>query len=93
MNDLEQQLRQALLRREPPEGFVDRVMEGIPAGRRGWQRHWMAVAAAACIAVVGGASWEQHRRQVEGEQAKQELIYALTVASGSLQVTKDILTR
>ena len=76
-------------------------MERIPAGRsgaaiasgRGWSRHWMAVAAAACIAVVGGASWEQQRRQVEAERAKQELIYALTVASESLQMTKQIITR
>ena len=31
--------------------------------------------------------------RVEGEKAKQELIYALTVASESLQTTKQILTR
>jgi hypothetical protein len=93
MNDLEQLLRHALLRREPPEGFAERVMERIPAARHGWQRRWMAMAAAACIAVVGGSSWEQHRRQVEGEQAKQELIYALTIASESLQTTKQIITR
>ena len=93
MKDLEQQLRQAFARQEPPDGFADRVMERIPPGRRGWPRHWMAVAAAACIAVVGGATWEQHRRQVEAERAKQELIYALTIASESLQMTKQIITR
>ena len=93
MNDLEDQLRRALVRQEPPAGFADRVMESIPVGRRGWQRHWMAVAAAACIAVVGGASWEQHQRRVAGEKAKEELIYALTVASESLQTTKQIVTR
>jgi hypothetical protein len=93
MRDLEQQLRNAFVRQEPPEGFADRVMERIPASRSGWQRRWMAVAAAACVAVVGGASWEQHRRENEGERAKQELIYALTIASESLQMTKQIITR
>jgi hypothetical protein len=95
MNDLEVQLREALRRKEPPEGFADRVMDRIPSGRprAGWRRNWMAIAAAACLAVVGGTGYEQHRRYAEGERAKQELIYALTVASGSLQMTKDILTR
>lgn len=93
IKDLEQQLQAALARQEPSEGFADRVMERIPAGRRGWQRQWMGIAAAACLAVVGGATWEQHRRQAEGERAKQELIYALTVASESLQATRQIIAR
>ena len=42
------------------------------------------------FAVIGVGAWEQHRRQVEGEKAKQELIYALTVASESLQITKHV---
>ena len=99
MKDIEQELKQAFQRREPPPGFADRVMDRIPRqmpARRTppiWRREWLAVAAAACFAVVGGAAYEQHRRQVEGEKAKQELIYALTVATESLEFTKHIITR
>ena len=94
-NDFENELRRALRRQEPPPGFNDRVMARIPNRRPKpiWHRQWLAVAAAACIAVIGSGAWEQHRRQVEGERARQELIYALTVASESLQTTKHILTR
>jgi hypothetical protein len=94
-NDFENELRRALRRQEPPSGFTDRVMARISNRRPQpiWHRQWLAAAAAACIAVIGSGAWEQHRRQVEGERAKQELIYALTVASESLQTTKHILTR
>jgi len=94
-NDFENELRRALRRQQPPSGFADRVMARIPNHRPRpiWHRQWLAAAAAACIAVIGSGAWEQHRRQVEGERAKQELIYALTVASESLQTTKHILTR
>jgi hypothetical protein len=99
MNDFERELREAFQRREPPPGFADRVMARIPhhmpqpKPRPVWRREWMAVAAAACLAVVGGGAYEQHKRQVEGEKAKQELIYALTVATQSLEFTKSIITR
>jgi hypothetical protein len=95
-NDFENELRKALRRQEPPSGFTDRVMARIPQRRSHpfWQqRQWLAAAAAVCIAVIGTGAWEQHRRQIEGERAKQELIYALTVASESIQTTKHILTR
>jgi hypothetical protein len=95
MNDLHEQLREAFRRQNPSDGFVDRVMARVPEKRKRpvWNHQWLAVAAAACVAVVGSGVWEQHRRQVEGEKAKQELIYALTVASESLQTTKHVLTR
>jgi hypothetical protein len=99
MNDIERELREAFERREPPPGFADRVMARIPhqmpQQKRPpvWRREWVALAAAACFAIVGGGAYEQHNRQVEGEKAKRELIYALTVATQSLEFTKDIVTR
>jgi hypothetical protein len=95
MRDLDEQLREAFRRQDAPDGFVDRVMARIPEQRKRpvWSHQWLAVAAAACVAVAGSGVWEQHRRQVEGEKAKQELIYALTVASESLQTAKHVLTR
>jgi len=94
-DDFETNLQEALRRIEPPSGFTDRVMARIPDSRPAprWRRQWLAVAAATCIAVVGAGEWKQHQRQLDGERAKQDLIYALTVASESLQTTKHILTR
>lgn len=105
-NGLDNELKKVFERQEPPLGFANRVMARIPAaavshsgnpasyrGRTRVAPRWLAAAAAACIAVIGTGAWEQHRRQVEGEQAKRELMYALTVASESLQTTKHLLTR
>lgn len=95
--DFDGALRNAFGRQEPPDGFVDRVMARIPEQKRGeksrWKREWLAIAASACMAVVGAGAWQQHQRQVEGEKAKQQLIYALTIASETLQTTKQMVTR
>lgn len=96
MSDFEQDLREALQRREPPDGFTERVMARVPREiprRTGVGRHWMAIAATLCIGVVGTSSWQIHRRQVEGERAKQELFYALAVASGKLDTARQMITR
>ena len=95
---LENALRKAFERRQPPDGFADRVMARLPENKprlasKGWRKEWLAVAASACMAVIGAGAWQQHQRQVEGEKAKQELIYALTVASESLQMTQTLVTR
>ena len=94
-SDFEKDLQAALRRSEPPAGFVDRVMARIPEKRQPaqWSRRWFAVAAALLVALIGTGAWEQHERRIEGERASRELIYALTVASESLQTTKHILTR
>ena len=93
--NLENELRHAFRRQEPPDGFADRVMARLPQKRNSsrWRSEWLAVAAATCFTVWGAGAWQQHQRQVEGEKAKQQLIYALTVASESLQTTKQIITR
>lgn len=97
--NLDNALKDALRRRQPPPGFADRVMARVPrqiAPKRSaprWKREWLAVAASACIAVMGAGAWQQHQRQVEGEKAKQQLIYALTIASETLQTTKQMVTR
>lgn len=97
--NLENALKEAFRRQEPPEGFADRVMARVPQqipsrpSAPRWKREWMAIAASACIAVMGAGAWQQHQRKVEGEKAKQQLMYALTVASQALQITKELVTR
>ncbi len=93
--NLERDLKEVFRRVEPPLGFTNRVMDRIPVkqSRPPWKRQWLTAAAAACLAIVGTSAWEARQRQAQGERAKQELIYALTVASQSLETTKHILTR
>ena len=98
--NLDNALKEAFRRQEAPDGFADRVMARIsqqPPKRKSpfgtWKREWLAIAASTCMAVLGAGAWQQHQRQIEGEKAKQELMYALTVASESLQVTKQLVTR
>jgi hypothetical protein len=61
MSHLDDELRTALRREEPPDGFVNRVLERLPAepprsaiARRGAARTWLA-AAAALVLATGGA--------------------------------------
>lgn len=97
MNHMEQELREALKRVEPPPGFADRVMARVPA-RRGAAipRSWMAAAAAVLVAVVGAGSWEYQRtrdQRIAAEKAKAELIFALELTSSKLQATRSKLLR
>lgn len=92
MTPFEDQLKAALARREPPEGFAERVlsrMEELPRPRRssnGWR---LALAAAAIFALISGAAYHEHERHVRGEEAKQKLMLALHIASSKLQQTQQ----
>lgn len=64
-NDLDDRLRDALRREEPPAGFADRILERLPAERPvvvelPVRRHTaprFALAAAAALAVAAGSAW------------------------------------
>ena len=92
MSPLENELKSAFGRREAPEGFADRVMARVPQRkRRGWSHSWLAAAAAAMIAVLGGGFYEHQKAERirrEGERAKAELVFALEKASEKLQHTR-----
>lgn len=92
MSRLEDELRSTFARREPPDGFADRVMAAVPRARkRVWAHSWMAAAAAALISILGAGAYEYQRTErmrKEGERAKAELVFALELASAKLQHTK-----
>jgi hypothetical protein len=75
MDPLEEQLKSALARKEPPAGFAGRVA----ARARG--RHailssaprWMAAASSVVIAIGGGAAYRRH----QGELAKEQVMTAM----------------
>jgi len=103
MKDLENELRKALERREPPDGFAERVLaqlEPAPTPKPGWREaiislvriprlRWAAVGVFACVLVTAGVV---HYRRVEqeraaGEAAKAQVMQALRIASKKLNVT------
>lgn len=91
MDDLENRLRRALERREPPASFRARVYSArarraeVPRRRiwLGW-----AAAFASLVAVGGGVAW-QHERNIQeraaGEVARQKLELALKITKTKLR--------
>ncbi len=101
MTPFEEQLKQAMARQEPPPDFTARVLaRAAQQGRRAeatgrWQwlhrveiRRLIAVAAVFLL-ISGGAIYEQHRRVVRGEAAKESLVMAMRIAGSKLQETQQ----
>ena len=97
MKRLEDELRNAMRREEPPEGFVERTLARASAPR---QNAWIgiiarqglrwALAGALCL-VLGVAGMEFRRAQVErarGEEAKAQLMLALRITADKLQLVQ-----
>jgi len=86
MDWLEDELRQALKREDPPEGFEQRVI--ARSARGSWDaRRWLAAAAMVVVAAGAGAAWRQH----QGYEAKREMMLALRLASAPIhRVQLDI---
>ena len=103
MKDLENELRAALRRREPPAGFTKRVLARIEAAhapKPGWRQvmaalfripslRWAAAGVMACVLLTLGIA---HYRRVQqeraaGEAAKAQVMQALRIASNKLNVT------
>jgi len=105
MNEIDQQLKRALRRCEPPEGFADRVLArvdkepSLAATRAAWMLwrwpssslRWAAVAAlvAAAATGIGYQVREQHREKAEGLAAKQQVMLALRITGSKLRVAKE----
>jgi hypothetical protein len=102
MRPLEDELRSALRRQEPPAGFLERVMARLaaqPARRAGWAEAvrsffrlprlgWVAVGIAACFLLVIGVLQYRRERHAQGEVAKEQLKQALHIASSKLNLAR-----
>jgi len=100
MDRLEQELRNALRRKEPSGEFTATVLARAAqqARRDSSQRRWLsrprlrwALAAVVCLVVFAGAllsRHEQKRRQAEGEAARQQVIVALRIAGAKMQLAQ-----
>jgi hypothetical protein len=106
MSNIEDQLRAALRRHDPPPGLVDRVLERTrlerarpePARppRRMWRPVWSMAAIAAALTVVSfSVTTYQHTRE---ERAARQAELALRIAAEKLnlarnQVVKNIVQK
>lgn len=92
---LEDQLRDALRRQDPPAGFAERIIQQAGPARANLRqaqpkrrpRVWWPAFAAAAAAVVLSLSVEYRHRQEE--EAGREAIVALRIASQKLNSVRD----
>jgi hypothetical protein len=90
MNELEQDLRNALRRREPPPGFADRVRARLP--RKRVYPRWLALAAMLLIAIAGLSVREREKRNA-AERARADFVKALEITTSTLETTRVLLHR
>jgi len=93
MEDFEQQLKNALARKDAPDWFEAKVMAGIARDRGSQARRptlrWRwASALLATVLLIGGVTWQYERAAQEraaGENAKARLTLALKITRAKLQ--------
>lgn len=95
MSRLEDELREALRRREPPAGFAERVLGRARARATGRRRppllqwRWLAAAAALVVLAAGLHLMEERRRRQEGERAKEQVMLALRLTGAKLRLAEQ----
>ena len=79
MDRLEESLKQALARKEPPPGFARRVTARATAPS--YLTRWLTAAAAIVVVAVGsGAAYRRH----QGEVAKEQVMTAMKITAVKL---------
>ncbi len=81
MDWLEQELVNALARKEPSAGFDARVRARLHSRPR-----WLATAATIVVMVGAGSAWREWRewREYRGQQAKEQVMTAMRIAGTKL---------
>jgi hypothetical protein len=105
MNRLEDELKRALQRIEPPAGFAERVLaraERVEDEKPQHSRRWLdlfgvgslrwATACALCIVLAtSGVLYERDMQRRRGEEAKDQLMLALRITGSKLQIAEQSL--
>lgn len=100
MTPFEEELKKALVRREPPDGFTARVLARVNEQNRAKLavsgsflqrlRSWRLIPVlAAALVITGGIAYQQHERETRGEAAKKQLILAMRIAGSKLQYAQS----
>ena len=99
---LEQELRRALKRKDPPSGFDDRVLSKVAAGGTAqvaigtarWRRASLPIAASLMLA-IGATYYVQQQQQrradrahVHAEQTTHDVVLALQIASETISAAQ-----
>jgi len=84
--NLDEELKLALQRKQPPPGFRERVLSATRRPRRTWRP---LAAAALLTLVVGGTTARYIEQRREGERAKEQVLLALRITSHTLRDTRD----
>lgn len=100
IDPLEQKLKDALRREEPPLGFAARVSARAReqeqrswwSGLLAWRMRW-AVALAVCVVMLGGVllQRERARERAEGEAARQQVKLALQIAGSKVRLAQTMV--
>ncbi len=101
MNHFDDELRKAMGRVDPPEGFAERVLARVAEERAKPRlvdrlRSWfgmpglrLAAAVAMIAVIVAGVGYEREvRRRAEGERAKEQVMLALRITADKIQVAQ-----
>jgi len=104
MKPIDDELRRLLRRKEPPAGFVERVMSRLEAEPRPpmhgqrvsaffqWPAlRWAVAAAVVCVAVIAGILRQQHQQQIraQAERASRQAILALRITNEELDAALE----
>ena len=88
MSPFDNDLREALSRKEPRPGFADRVLARAreSESRRRFSMMWRWAAAAAVLVLItaGLALYQERLRRLEGEKVKEQVMLALRVTGSKL---------
>jgi hypothetical protein len=97
MRNMDDELRNALRREEPPPGFADRVLQRAARGpfeQRQTSRPFVRWAAAAAVvaALAGGFQYrtiqQEREERIKGEAAKEQVVQALRIAGSKLHLVQ-----
>ncbi|MBV9267510.1 MAG: hypothetical protein JO061_15165 [Acidobacteriaceae bacterium] len=87
MNErIEEELKRALNRVEPPYGFESRVMARVSDRPSGFQRHWWYAAVAAILVLITFLTTQQigRSRVRHAKETERQVVFALAFAAEKL---------
>ena len=95
MSWLEQELKTAMKRREPPKGFAERVKARVDAEQPGkrFEWRWIAAMAASLVLIVGGHEYRQEQQRREAERIQAEVRIAFQITQKKLELVRTHLSR
>ena len=88
--NLENQLKAALRKQNPPPGFAERVVQAAVPRNRTPLAVWAAAMAAMLVA---GVVIRQDYQQRQAERAREQVMLALRITSEKLNMARNIVLR